>query len=269
MAQIYDYKGNVILKTDEKGARFSENMSVRYFRDTTANTSYSITQIFKKKMDGTFQYPFIRYMPTTADRKTAYELARLEGWDLVINGGGWEGPVIENSVLKTDAAPYYQTGGCMITIDSNGDLGYVPDVVGGEGAGLVSQGIVSAFYHFFPIVVNYEDYDYPTNIKDTFGNHNWEIAQKQIFGQYENGDYCIITAEGRGYANSVGFTVPQIQALCKDIGLKFAYHLDGGGSTQTIYGKKRINCVYESQTRVLPGFIVFNSSDHYYIPNAQ
>lgn len=269
MAQIYDYTGNVILKTDEKGSRFNENMSVRYFRDTTANTSYYVTQIFKQKTDGTKQYPFVRIMQTTAERKTAYDLAVAEGWDFTINGGGWEGPAIENHIAVRDADPYYQTGGYIITVDQNGDLGYKGNVAAGDGATLVQQGIVSAFYAFFPLVVNYEAFDYPTDIKDTFGNHNWEIAQKQIFGQFANGDYCLITSEGRSFANSVGFTVPQIQTMCLNLGLKFAFHLDGGGSTQTVYGKKRINCVYEAQTRVLPGFIVFNSSDHYYIPNAQ
>lgn len=256
------------MESKEIGSDFQENMSIRYFRDTTANTNYSIIQIFKKKKNGTFQYPFVRIIPNTADRVTAQTLAEREGWGLVINGGGWEGPRIENSVLISDEAPYSQHHASLLTIDANGDLGFVPDVQGGEGATLIQQGIVSAFYYFFPLIVNYEDYDYPTNIEHTFGNHDWEIAQKQIIGQYENGDYCIITAEGRGYANSVGFTVPQIQALCKNIGLKFAFHLDGGGSTQTIIGKKQINHVYEGTSgRLLPGFIVFNGTNTFKIPN--
>ena len=266
---LYNYEGSDLIELYKKGNNFYDNMSIRHYRNVDANTSYTVAQIFKKKIDGTYQYPFIRIIPTEADRKTAYDLARREGWDFVINGGGWEGPAIENSTVVLDDAPWYQPGGCIITIDGNGDFGYKDNVVAGDAAQLVAQGIVSAFYHFFPLIVNYNNYDYPTDIPYTFGDHNWEVAQKQIIGQYENGDYCIITAEGRGFANSVGFTVPQIQSLCKNMGLKFAYHLDGGGSTQTVMGLKHVNHIYEGTSgRLLPGFIVFNGTNTFSIPNA-
>lgn len=246
---------------------FDSNLSFDYSR--LHDTNYTMFRIFKKKIDGTSQYAFMRILPNIPERKTAYDLANSEGWNLVINGGGWEGPTIENSVVKYDQAPYYQVGGTMITIDQNGDFGFKTDVQAGDGAALVQQGIVSAFYSFFPLIVNYENYDYPTDIPDTFGNHNWEIAQKQIVGQFENGDYFILTSEGRNYAHSVGFTVPQVQALCKSLGLKFAYHLDGGGSAQTVLGKKNINYVYEGTSgRLLPGFIVFNGTNTFSIPNS-
>lgn len=263
---FYDYQGNVLTPQEA----FSSNLSFGYSR--LHDTNYTMFRIFKKKIDGTEQHPFIRmFSNDSKGKRTAYSLATTEGWNFVINGGGWEGPAIENSVVYRDANPYYQTGGCILTIDQNGDLGFKENGQAGDAAALVQQGIVSAFYHFFPIIVNYENYDYPTDIADTFGNHNWEIAQKQIIGQFGNGDYFVLTSEGRGFDDSVGFTVQQVQALCKSLGLKFAYHLDGGASTQTILGNKRVNrCIYDDNgatERVVPGFIVFNGTDTFRIPN--
>lgn len=262
---VYDLFGKDLTP---QGA-FDSNLSFNYSR--LHDTNYTMFRIFKKKIDGTSQHAFMRILPNTPERKTAYELATSEGWNFVINGGGWEGPTIENSIVKNDGAPYYQVGGTMLTIDQNGDFGFKTDVQAGDGATLVQQGIASAFFSFFPIIVNYENYDYPTDIPDTFGNHNWEIAQKQIIGQFENGDYFVLTSEARGFVNSVGFTVPQVQALCKSLGLKFAYQLDGGASAQTMLGNKRVNhCIYDNNggtERVLPGFIVFNGTDTFSIPN--
>lgn len=262
---FYDYQGKVLTFQEA----FSSNLNFAYSR--LHDTNYTMFRIFKKKIDGTSQHAFMRILPNIPERKTSYELATSEGWSFVINGGGWEGPTIENSIVKYDAAPYYQVGGTMITIDQNGDFGFKTDVQAGDGAALVQQGIVSAFYSYFPLIVNYENYEYPTDIPDTFGNRNWEIAQKQIIGQFENGDYFILTSEARGFVDSVGFTVPQVQALCKSLGLKFAYHLDCGGSVQTTLGEKRINhCIYDdngSTERLLPGFIVFNGTNTFSIPN--
>lgn len=273
---IYDYHGNE-LQTHKEGSSFFENMTIQYCRDNTANTNYSIITVFKKKIDGTYQYPFIRELPYGPEYITAYTLAQREEWPLVINGGGWEGPGVQNGQVARDDEPWDIEGASVLTIDANGDLGFANNMWHqGSAQTLVNQGIVSAFYYFMPIIVNYEDYDWQTALPDmpankTYGNPNWVISQKQIIGQYENGDYCIITAEGRGFNNSNGFTIVQTQTLCKNLGLKFAFYMDGGGSTQTVLGKKRINhCFYDNNgttERALPGFIVFNGTNEFKIPN--
>ena len=48
---------------------------------------------------------------------------------------------------------------------------------------------------------------------------------------------------------------------CKKLGLKFAYNLDGGGSTETMFGYKHLNTIYDGTTgRQVPTFIVFTGS---------
>ena len=71
----------------------------------------------------------------------------------------------------------------------------------------------------------------------------------------------LLTSEGRSFDNSVGLTMGDAQRICKTLGVKFAYNLDGGGSTQTVIGKRIVNSVYEGTSGRKRGtFIVFNGT---------
>lgn len=260
----YNYKGEKLNGAD----MFFQNVSVEYGRYAPANTNYIVTRVFKKRLDGTYQYPFTRdvWEGGTKGGVSCYQMAINEGWYLTMNGGVNEGLCIENGILVTDVTPTNHAGAMPLTIDSNGDLGFVDTNTTGTGQALVNSGIVSATCGFFPIIVDYDNYNYPN-----INNHSvstGERAQRNIIGQFENGDYCIITAEGRNYANSAGFTIPQMQDFCKTLGLKFAYNLDGGGSTQTVLGLKNLNHIYENVTgRTLASMIVFNGRATFEKPN--
>lgn len=261
---FYDYQGNILSSNSDD---FSRNMELFHGFDSEANTRYTVIRVFKKKTDGTYQYPFVRYSYNNGQSKNANELRTAEGWNLIINAGVGTGLIIENGIVATDESPTYHRGILPLTIDSNGDLSYISDTdTAGKGSQYVSQGIVSAVCGFYPIINNYRVYNYPTDIPDATDNGTIR-AQRQIIGQYSNGDYAIITGEGRNFADSTGFNLSQAQNLCIKLGLRFAYNLDGGGSTQTIYGKKFVNTIYEGTGRKVWCYIVFNGSDNFYIPN--
>lgn len=256
----YDYKGKNLNEADI----FFQTVSVEYGRYAPANTNYIVTRVFKKRPDGTFQYPFARdvWAGGTRGGKSCYQLATAEGWYLALNGGLNEGLCIENGILITDVAATTHAGSIPLTIDANGDLGYVASNTTGTGQSLINNGIVSAVCGFSPIINNYVNFDYSSTLLDDI-----TPAQRNIIGQFENGDYCIITGEGRNFANSTGFTMPQMQDFCKSLGLKFAYCLDGGGSTQTVLGLKNLNHIYENDTgRTLASAIVFNGKSTYEPP---
>jgi exopolysaccharide biosynthesis protein len=143
----------------------------------------------------------------------------------------------------------------LLTIDSNGDLGYAARDA--SGATLVSQGIVSAVCGWAPCIIDYESaIDVLPDAYDDQSN-----AQRQIIGQFGNGDYAIVTCEGRDYDHSDGWTMDEARAVCKTLGLKYAFNLDGGGSTETVLGKKQINTIYDgTYGRIVPTFIVFNGT---------
>lgn len=262
---IYNYNGRLLNQGD-----FYRNITLDYGR--SSNTSYTVMRIFKKRIDGNYQYPFVRDRfrynspeQSESNQRSAYGLALEEGWYIVTNAGLWEGLSIENGILINDEAAERHAGAMPLTIDSNGDLGYTDADTTGKGQSLINNGIVSAICGFYPIIDNYENFDYPTEVGGSVGSIR---AQRSVIGQFENGDYCIITGEGRGFANSDGFTISDLQTICKGLGLRFAYNLDGGGSTQAVLGLKNLNHVYEGTTgRILGSCIVFNGTNTFSIPN--
>ena len=177
------------------------------------------------------------------------------------------GTIIQNSQVVQQGTlsnlTDFQKGLSVLTIDSNGDLSYAD--VTADASTMVSNGIVSAVHAFVPIIINYQD------AADVISNPyftNDALAQRQLIGQYGNGDYCIMTFEGRNNQASAGFTVPVIRELCVSMGLKFAFLLDGGGSTETVIDKKQINTIYEeTYGRKVPTYIVFNGTDRFFVPS--
>ena len=257
---LYNYQGQI----KNQQASFDDNVSISYAFDSLSHTNYTVFRINRKRIDGTIQFPFVRHV---SPRKTPIELAIAENWVYVINGGTGTGLVIENSTVIQDDSLPVEVGAIPLSIDKDGNLGYLEADTRGKGQSYVDQGIVSAFHGFFPLIVNYEDFAYPTDIPGTEAE-TWQHAQRQIIGQFGNGDYLFIVSEGRNFDNSVGFTMSDVQRICKTLGVKFAYNLDGGGSTQTVIGKRVVNSIYEGTSGRLRGtFIVFNGTDTFKIPN--
>lgn len=243
---------------------FLDNTYVDYAYDADTGAYYTVIRIYKQKLDGSYQYPFV-YAPNGAGagNKSTYDMAVNDGWILAINSGVFDtstrkpdGIVIQNGVVIQNAPTATHSKCKPLTIDANGNLSYAE--YDADASKLVQNGIVSAVCGFIPIIVDYG------KVPETEWNsvtHYTQNAQRQIIGQWGNGDYAIITCEGRSFHNSDGWTIAEAQNICVKHGLKFAYNLDGGGSTETMLGKKHINTIYENTTgRIVPTFIVFNGT---------
>lgn len=247
------------------GRNLSEDIWLDYRFDATSNANYTVLRINKRRVDGNYQYPFL-YVPNgnRAGTQSTFSMNLNKDFPVAVNAGLFYttgsdankplGTIIENSVVIKQETPS-NTKIYMLTIDSNGDLGYAARDA--SGATLVSQGIVSAVCGWAPIIINYESaIDVLPDAYDDQSN-----AQRQIIGQFGNGDYAIVTCEGRDYDHSDGWTMDEARAVCKTLGLKYAYNLDGGGSTETVLGKKQINTIYEgTYGRIVPSYIVFNGT---------
>lgn len=259
---VYDYQGNPI----PVGNEFIDNTDIDYAFDSATNANYTVIRIYKTKIDGTKQYPFVR---EPASRSSTYDLVMSEPWHLAINGGIFnvsggavDGICVENGVVKHNSPATTHVGAMPLTIDENGDLYYAD--ADADADDLVGDGIVSAVCGFCPIIIDYDAVD--ASFYNWISHYN-DNAQRQIIGQFGNGDYAIVTCEGRGYQNSDGWTIPESITICQKLGLKFAYNLDGGGSTETMLEKKHINTIYDNTTgRLVPTFIVFNGLDEFSIP---
>lgn len=256
---LYNLNGEKLNTNDD----FSDNMELDYMFDADSNANYTVLRVYQTKRDGSKQFPFVR----SAGRMSALDLSKRENWALIINSGlgvsaqqPIDGVVIENGVVIYNDIATHHAGAMPLTINANGNLGYTE--ANKTGAQLKAQGFVSVCCGFCPIIIDYE----PTESFPTVSNvsHFTQNAQRQIIGQWGNGDYCILTCEGRNFDHSDGWTLAEAQTVCQRLGLKFAYNLDGGGSTQTVLGKKQINTIYEGATgRQVPTFIVFNGTDKF------
>lgn len=259
---LYDYLG----RGYNNRGNFYDNMQTHFLYDESTSTAYYLTRIFKKRIDGSLQYPFIR-----VNRTTPQELAQSEGWLLVANGGlgiseqqPIEGIAIENGVIINNSPATVRVGAVPITIDQNGDFGKASPTATAQQ--VLAQGIKFAICGFCPIIENYQDSEIPSVETIT---HFTEPAQRQIWGQFGNGDYAVLTCDGRSFNNSVGWTLAEAQTICKKHDIKFAFNMDGGGSTATVIGNKRVNPLYDSGgtvERTIPSFLVFNGTDNYFIP---
>ena len=242
----------------------TDNYIIDYEFDTKTSTNYSVIRVFKQKTDGSYQYPFV-YAPNGGDAATLSPIDMMADKDfvLVVNAGIFDtttlmpdGILIQNSEVICNSETKTHPSCFALTIDADGNLSYAqPDA---DADALAENGVVSAVSGFMPIIVDYKAF---SSTKWNKVSHYTRKAQRQIIGQFGNGDYAIITCEGQGFQNSQGWTIAQAQSICQKLGLKFAYNLDGGGSTATLLNKKQFNSVYEGNTgRIVPTYIVFNGT---------
>lgn len=272
---VYDVSGNELSLSDSK-SRFQNCIQYNYDRDETTGAFYTHVIIPQKNSFGDVQFPFV-YWPNypNGGTESAYQLNQREKYLFVVNGGKYKSPwgdgvtltgtpkgtVIQNGVVLqqgSDDNVDKPSQEWVLTINNKGELGYGRYY--DSASEMVSNGIVSAVTGFMPIITNYLDIQ-DVETTDLEYLDNTEDAQRQVIGQYGNGDYAIITTEGRGYQGGSWFRPRQIQTLCRQLGLKFAFMLDGGGSVETVMDDKQFNPFYDNTYgRRNPTFIVFNGS---------
>lgn len=203
------------------------------------------------------------YAPNGASRGTCAAVDMAKGTALFINAGLFnpklhayepEGIIIENGIVIQNSQAVFYPDSMPLTIDRDGKLWYAE--ADADAYDLVANGIVSAVCGFMPIVV---DGVAVCRCKWTKVPHYDHPHQRQIIGQFANGDYAVITCEGRGYADSAGWTIADAQRICIKHGLDFAYNLDGGTSTETVVNGELLTSVYaRAADRFASTFIVFN-----------
>ena len=135
-----------------------------------------------------------------------------------------------------------------LTIDKNGDLRAYPSSV--TNSELISKGVMQATYGFFTLVKDGVKYDYEDiaklNSGDTTGyDYLKQTHPRQIIGQTREGDYILITSDGR-HTNSVGFTLDDCVRISLSEGLYFSFNLDGGGSVNTIVNNSKVGFLYDN-----------------------
>lgn len=269
LSVAYNASGIIIYQS---GTAWIDEVTVTKNRDTATNTNYYVVRIPQTRSNGDKQYPFL-YAPNGIGQavESALQMNTRDGFYLAINagiGGTYTieqgvlpiGCLIENgTLLQQGSAPNWY----ILTVDENGYMEAAqPDT---NGNTLISDGVISGVVGFVPIVVDGEAVD-PSVYAPM--PHDDQVAQRQIIGQFDNGDYCIVSCEGRNFDNSTGWTIPQAINVMLSLGVRFAYNLDGGGSVETVIGNEQLNTIYEgTYGRKVQNYIVFNGTDTFFVPN--
>lgn len=68
---------------------------------------------------------------------------------------------------------------------------------------------------------------------------------RTAIGYYEPGHYAIVVIDGRSY-KSIGMSMKNLSKLMEGLGCKVAYNLDGGESSEMVWGTERISVPYKN-----------------------
>lgn len=119
--------------------------------------------------------------------------------------------------------------------DNNQLLAYPP---GTTAQAILDDGTMNALTAFTPLIVDYK----PVS-DDIIGSiKNYSVQNpRQVIAQFGNLDLLILSCGGRGYGGE-GLKASDVIRILKGLKnkVKFAYNLDGGGSTTTVINGKLI-----------------------------
>ena len=168
-----------------------------------------------------------------------------------------DGEVFVSEPMKDDNGVPISDGECYpLCIDANGIMSanYDRSV---DVATMIADGVVQAVTGWCKLVEDFKICE--TDIEAEIV-HPGKYIQQSI-GQFENGDYCVCTVDqSRGsVTNEAGLTYTELAQIHVDKGVKFAYALDGGGSSATVLGRRQLNRIYEGSVgRAVPAVIYFD-----------
>lgn len=176
---------------------------------------------------------------------------RVPVGQLIIDGVS----LINTPMTDDNGVPISDTECYPLAIDKDYNLTTYPRNV--DTSTMLNDGIKYAVTAWGKLVDNFKICTDDINAEIV---HNGKKYIRQSIGQFQNGDYCICSVDmNRGnVANESGLYYEDLAQIFIDKGVKFAYSLDGGGSTQTVIGKRQLNPIYEgSSGRSVPTVIEF------------
>ena len=258
--------------TDEPETDYS---TVQYLlsQEVTVDTytGCKIVTIPATLSDGTNIEPKVTLTASTlggSDMKSALEYATDNKMAVVMNAGLFNtstkvpkgqtiinGTSITNSPMTDDMGTAISDEECYpLCIGSSGKLS-APYTRSVDTSTMIADGVKYAVTGWCTLIENgaakYSDF----NTVEIVHKNSYS---RQVIGQYEDGDYFILTTTS---ADKSGMTYASIYeillALSKKV--RFAYSLDGGGSAETVVDRSQINTIYEgTYGRKVPTLIYFD-----------
>lgn len=171
------------------------------------------------------------------------------------------GVSVTNTPMADDnGTPISDTECYPLCIDADGNLS-APYARNVDTATMIADGVKYAITGWGKLVDNFEITQSEIDAEIVHKSKNYS---RQCIGQFENGDYCVLTAWAGAYdtdyQNEAGMTYEECAQILVEHGVKFAYSLDGGGSAATVIKRRQINPIYQGENgRSVPSVIYFTA----------
>jgi exopolysaccharide biosynthesis protein len=235
---------------------------VKKYWDKESETSYFLTRIKHKDENGELLQ--LKLEAAVVDSgETIHQFATRLGKPIIAtnastvlsNKAPWPkvstGILIVNGKILSERNTRFYTLGIK---NNNGLVAYPPGTTARE---IIKDGARNAITAFTPIIRDYQTV--PDSIIG-LEPHQLEKHPRQVIVQLRNKDLMYLSCGGRGF-DGAGMTISDVERILRELkeDVKFAYNLDGGGSTTTvIYGNQitkkidkngtenrtRANCLY-------------------------
>jgi len=219
---------------DEPKWAFAEYLTVSKEYDAASNTTYYLTRIKHKDKSGNIiklQTQFANRPEGETTRtfairnKTAVAINASQGLDDLPDGRRQPAgiQIIDGKIVQDLNTTAYTLG----IKDNNELLAYAP---GTKAQDILDDGTKTALTAFVPLIENHEW------VSDDVLAIRGNLAVKhprQVIAQYDNLDLLIFSCGGRGFDGD-GMTAKEMMKILKGLNVKFAFNLDGGGSTSTV-----------------------------------
>lgn len=227
--------------------------------DEPSKTDYFLTRIKNKDKQGNI----IKLQHAFAGKEvgeTVREFAVRSGTMLAFNASTQRRPTPDtkapSGVQIIDGKVMQDIPGTVYTLGIKADNELVAYPPRTKAAQMVKDGAVNALTAFIPLIVDY------TNVHDSLltirKNFN-EKHPRQIIAQFDNLDLLFLSCGGRGF-DGEGMNSKDIMRVLQDLKVKFAYMLDGGGSTSLVVGDELITKKIDkkgTEERTRPNFLYF------------
>ncbi len=157
--------------------------------------------------------------------------------------------IIDGEIVQEQARNAYTLG-----IKANNELvAYPPATTARE---ILDDGAVNALGGFIPLIMNGKPVS--TDILNIIAN-SAEKHPRQVIAQFDNLDILFLSCGGRGF-DGEGMTAHDLIRVLSALGVRFAYNLDGGGSTSTVVKGELITQKIDNggtEERLRPNFLYF------------
>ena len=241
---------------------YNNVVNMHYYRDLVANTDAIFTIIEKSDFENNNINVKCRLLGsscTATDYTDLKEYANKNNFLLLINSGIFnidtdgsvDGVYIQDGTILQDTPQKSHTKQYCLGIKADGTMKAYPYTIGASE--ILNDGCINAVTGFVPLIE--DSMKVPDSVLSVCP-HAFEKHPRQIIGTMQNGDYFTFTCDGRATGQE-GMTLNECINFLTNFDILFAFNLDGGGSTQTVVNKKKINRDITTPLRRIPNCIVF------------